>query len=309
LTTVYDVGDSVHLVVGLGSAPDSAEVREPDDTVTAFVAGDITDLGDGTYQLDFATTQTGEHEWSITADGEVEQGTFIVRQLLTAAPPDVLQAGALCTLSDVVRRVPGYSAGDDPEIDAILNELILDESTDWLQETGREILPIGAQPQTRVFELDQFVAEERELQVGDATAITAVVFKRQDGTVIQTLDDTAWVALPRIRPSWQPIRSIEFPAGVTTPAMLPRSSRNLLAGGNHVHHDEIAEVTGTFGFPEIPKTVRRAVATLVIVRYLNDVASVGTQFAEAANRGEFNLGGAQRAALDRRDGMRDVRVG
>jgi hypothetical protein len=225
-------------------------------------------------------------------------------------PPDpsILQEGALCTLDDVVERTPGYTAGDDTDVDAVLNELIIEESQDFLEVTGREIIAANDDA-VRVFELDWFVAEERELLIGDAATVTAVDFKQQDGTLVQTLDASAWVKMPRVRKAWQPITSLAFPAGVASPAVLPHRGRNILGGGSLGDLHELAEVTGTWGYPAIPDTVKRAVATFVLFRYLNDVASAGTQLADLANKPEFNLAASLRVALDTRDRMRVARVG
>jgi hypothetical protein len=55
--------------------------------------------------------------------------------------------------------------------------------------------------------------------------------------------------------------------------------------------------------------VRRAVATLVLMRYLNDTAAIGTALSDAANRAELNLAGSLKAALDTRDRFRVPSIG
>lgn len=215
----------------------------------------------------------------------------------------------LCALADVVERVPGYSAGDDAATDALLGDFITIESRDFLEETSREITPIAPGSVTRVFDIDWIVCEERELLIGDASETTAVVFKGQDGTILQTLDSTAWIELPRIREDWEPITSLYFPPLVDDPAFFAWPA---VQWGPYVPDENprlVCEVTATWGFPAVPQTVKRAVATLVLMRYLNDAAAVGTALADAANRAELNLAGSLKAAFDVRDRFRIPRVG
>jgi hypothetical protein len=140
---------------------------------------------------------------------------------------------------------------------------------------------------TRTFPCEWIEVEERELVIGDAAEISAVTITLQDGTLIQTLDSSAWVELERDREDWEPITSLEFPLFVLNAAALSIAT--------------LINVTATWGFPSVPDTIRRSVATLVIHRYLNDPAAVGTAFANAANRDEFNLAGALKVALNTRD--------
>jgi len=216
----------------------------------------------------------------------------------------------LCTIADVVERVPGYDVGQDTDVDATLQDFVTIESRDFLEATRREITPITPGPDiTRVFDVDWIVAEERELMIGDAADTTAVVFKGQDGTVLQTLDSSGWVELPRIREDWEPVTSLYFPPLVNDPAFFAFPA---VQWGPYVPDENprlICEVTGTWGFPEIPKTVTRAVATLVLARYLNDAAAVGTALADASDRAELNLAGSLKAAFDVRDRFRLRGVG
>jgi len=215
----------------------------------------------------------------------------------------------LCTLADVVERVPGYSVGDDAATDAMLADFITIESRDFMEETHREITPIAPGSVTRVFDVDWIVCEERELLLGDASETTAVVFKGQDATVLQTLDSSGWVELPRVREDWEPVTSIYFPPLVNDPAFFAFPA---VQWGPYVPDESprlLVEVTATWGFPAIPKTVTRAVATLVLMRYLNDSAAIGTALSDAANRAEMNLAGSLKAALDVRDRFRVPSIG
>jgi hypothetical protein len=201
--------------------------------------------------------------------------------------PDQLQPRALCALLDVTKRVPGYEPGDDETVDDILNDLIVQESRDFVETTGREIVAMSSGP--RVFDLTVSMIGRRSLPIGDAASITQVELFDYDGTTsLGVIASNLYVLQPRVRDDWQPIRRLWFP-------YRPVSAPVLLAPGRTL------EITATWGFPAIPDTVRRAVATLVIFRYLNDAAAAGTVFADAANREDFNLGASLKVALDARD--------
>jgi len=200
--------------------------------------------------------------------------------------PDQLQPRALCSLLDVIGRVPGYEAGDDNEIDDILSELILRESRDFVEVTGREIVAMSTG--VRVFDLTRSNLARRTVRIGDAAAVSQVeLFDYDEATSLGVIASNLYVLEPRVRDDWQPIRRIRFPHRP--------GSAILLAPGRTL------KVTATWGFPAIPQTVRTAVASLVIWRYVNDVAAEGTSFADAVNRVEFNFAQSLRVALDVRD--------
>lgn len=204
--------------------------------------------------------------------------------------PDQFQDGALCTLEDVARRVPGYDPGDEGEIDATLSDFIVGESADFIEETGREIIPKNADT-FRIFDLTLANCRRRQLPIGDVAAIGSIELLDYDGTTsLGVIAAGLYVLLPRARLAWEPYRRLTFPYRPGSPL--------LVAPGRTL------KITATFGFPEIPGTVRRAVATLTIWRYLNDIASVGTSFAEIANQPDINIAAGIRAALDVRDRLK-----
>lgn len=294
--TAYDLGDVAVLTVsfevaGVLTDPTAVtlSVRKPDGTVVAYVPPGIANPSVGVYTLQLVVDQVGSwaYEWAGTgAAADVETGTFY------GLPDPTQQNGHdLCRLADVVARVPGYNVGDDEQIDAVLAGLITQESRDFVETTHREILAKNT-VNPRVFEIDWIDVEDREVFIGDAAAVTGVVLQLQDGTVMQTLASEAWVEDPRPqeREDWEPITSLRFPTRVPNAALIAETM--------------LVEVTGTWGFPKIPDTVRRAVATLVIFRYVSDVASAGTAFADAANQPEFDMAGALRVALNTRDRLK-----
>lgn len=197
----------------------------------------------------------------------------------------------LCTLAQVIAFAPGYTLGAETDTEAQLATLITEQSREWVEYTGREVKAIGSQPATRVYPIGSWEVDSRELAIHDATTITAINLTDQSGNVLQALDSTAWVTLPRLRDDWEPITSLEFPRYVLTPAGLRRNT--------------LAAVTGTFGFPSLPATVSGAVARLVIWRYLADVTNTGTVFADAASaNGSINPAASRAAALDVRERFR-----
>ena len=206
----------------------------------------------------------------------------------------------LCALADVTRLVPGYTAGDDTNTDATLNELITEQSRDAMERCGREFTPIEAsQPALRSFDVDETVARRRKLYVGDlASAPTLFELKTGAGELAQTLTGASYVLLPRVREDWQPYSTVWLRLDAADAATLWGFDGWWRGRGL------VAEITATWGFPSVPTTVKDAVARLVIVRYLNDVTNQGTEFADAADRVQFNMAGSIRQALDALDRFR-----
>ena len=197
----------------------------------------------------------------------------------------VLDRRALCEIEDVKHLVPGFTF-DDELVDALI-DLINGVSDDIHTETGREFVSLDAAPPvSRLFDLSAWHTRERKIRIGDCADVDTVEIVELDGTVLETVTLTNLVQLPRVRGSADPVRQLWFPAtGVTTPV-------TSLACGRAV------KVTGTFGFPEIPPRLSRAVARLVIVRYVSDVTdgTEGTDFANAL--GELNIAGLFRSARE-----------
>lgn len=216
----------------------------------------------------------------------------------------------LCTLDDVRRYIPGYEPDDETE--ETLQALIESISVDTYEEIGREFVARGEDGETRLFEIDDYDVEEREVQIGDAAEVTVVEIHDARGTVLQAVPDESWVALPRSRDSWGPITSLAFPIDVAVPAEL---SLTLLTEGmfyepgfrGRRRSERLLAVTATWGFPAIPANVRQSIAKLVIVRYLTDVGASGTALTDALDN--INIGGLFRSATESLQGYKLVDVG
>lgn len=181
----------------------------------------------------------------------------------------------LCTLAHVVGYAPGYDANVDTNGDrtlAKLQDLITEESTSQLNR-GREFRAIaGANP--RVFDLTATHLRRRRLRVGDASAITTVTIVDNLGSTVETVAATDRVSLPRVRQEWEPIRTLWFPPSSPQPAQLG-------CGWT-------VSVSATWGFPAVPTNVREAVAKLVLIRWVTEVAPEGTAFSDALQ--DVNVG-------------------
>jgi hypothetical protein len=212
--------------------------------------------------------------WRVTTGGKYQdQGEF----LLEIREHDAASSRAICSRGDVLQLVPGYA--DDQSTDGIIESLIAAESQVAHNHYGREFVGIESAEATRTFDITARAASQRRLSVGDMTSITSVVIKDINGVELETVDEADRVNLGwkgnRTREAWEPITDIWFPQ--TTNAAS-------LSEGN------VLEVTGVWGFPSIPEDVKKAVAKLVLVRYLADVASAGTALADALNQQSFDAG-------------------
>ena len=157
-----------------------------------------------------------------------------------------LSSRALCTVAEVkdAAEIDPASKDQDDRIIRLINAA----SSRIHVVAGREFKAVGTNPQTRSFDVTAAVAGKRELWVGDLASFTAVTTKRDDGTTVESVATSKIVTVPRVREEWQPIRRLKFLSG---PA---------LAVGY------VVEVTGNFGFPAVPETVKQdAIDTVVFL--------------------------------------------
>ena len=255
---------------------------------TVGITEDVTDV----YKRSFTAPATAGDfvlVWDDTTTFKAE--SFVVS---FSSPTTVSATGRdLCSLTDVTALTPGYAAGDDTDTDALLQRLITEQSRDAMERTRREFVAITSGSSARLFDMSEVSFRRRKLQIGDCADVDTVEFLDGTGALVQTLTlTTDYVLLPRVREDWQPYSTVWFVNSV--PTVWSSNFWNWGAPGT-------VRVTGTWGYQAVPATVKDAVARLVCLRYLNDAAAAGTQFADALNRAEVNLGAWWRQALDALD--------
>jgi hypothetical protein len=189
-----------------------------------------------------------------------------------------LSTRALCTV-EAVKEAFGHDAIDDTGNDDLWIRLI-NARSDWIHRRAkREFKVAGTNPQTRVFDVDRYVVDERELPVGDLATMITVTIKQADGTLVENADTAKIVVLPRIREEWQPVDTLRFLSGVTGAASLA--------------HGYVVEVHGNYGFAAVPKEIEDYAIASVIERFIRLVPmELGEEEVAMINR---------RAALFRRD--------
>ena len=168
-----------------------------------------------------------------------------------------VSARALVTLAEA-RDWLNLAASNTVE-DAELERVIDDISDRFHREARREFKVSGTNPQTRLFEVEPLGRRQpiyvdgdyrgdrnrwaRTVRVGDLTSFTSVsVIDTDWTTTLESVTLSKVTGHPMVREPWEPIRELEFSSAVTA-----------LSAGMRV------SVTGSFGFPSVPPSVRQAV--------------------------------------------------
>jgi hypothetical protein len=215
-----------------------------------------------------------------------------------------MTAPMLCDVEYVLSWLPGQnSIYSDQE--GVLEELIAAESEAILLRANREFV-IGDSPATRIYPttppgVDQFYDEPEvpgyragycyTVEIDDLSAApTEVKTVDSTGADVATLVlDTDFVMLPRNRKfGYEPYTAIEF-----------RATAQL---SNELH------VTGVWGFPEIPESIRQATRARVAAKFLPSVGRTGSAFGGELED-SFDLTKALAAAFQAVDSFRFMRVG
>ena len=195
--------------------------------------------------------------------------------------PVVPSPRALIDLADVKGYLPNVLDGDT-SYDDVLQDLINAESREIHRDAGREFVTAGAGP--RLFDVDDEIAYNEQLEICDATSVTLVQLLNPDGTLIYAAAAGSWVALPRNREEWEPIRRLWFRCDLNT-------SVTLYAG-------MVVRVTAEWGFPEVPEDVKHACKVFVARDFLKDLARHSRSARSLSNDEQAALGRDLRKALD-----------
>lgn len=277
-----DAADQVVSLVGATVTFRAALVADPTVTIEGAATVDDAPGGEVSYGWQDGDTDTpGDWlaEWRADFGGGTvmtfPNGGYVRIRITDAvdAPAEHLTptGGDLCTLEDIAGYVPAYRIGESDVTDAKLAQLITSQSQAFMEETGREIAPAADEPETRTFPIGRAAALSQRVWIGDLAELDSARLLEADGTLCEEIDVDTIVPMygENRQPvtGWEPITSLTFPRAF--------SDRTELV------HGYVLEVTGTWGFREIPAFVREAVAARVILRYVSDVAAAGTQFAEA----------------------------
>jgi len=223
--------------------------------------------------------------WDVQIAGGINQDT---QERLITFIDHAPVSRALCTLEDVHSYIPGYLPFSDLATDTILLELIDSVSTEIHNETNREFMPAATNPSAKLFDLAPFDVSERRLFIGDLANLTGLTIgvAQLDGTSLGSAStpSTAIIGQPRNRQPWEPYNYLWFPGGQSNSVPLGVGA--------------VVTVTGNWGFPQIPADIRQACVKLVINRYVRDIATGGTAFADAITDADFALSTAFASAQD-----------
>jgi hypothetical protein len=153
-----------------------------------------------------------------------------------------LSARALVSLQEAKDwlQVQNVDTANDLELVRVINDV----SELAHSEAGREFKRVDTTSSAtiRLFEVDQLAYQNKFVQIGDlSTTPTLVRVLATDwATSVGTV--TGYATYPRSREAWAPITALQFKQTDLTP--MP---------------GQIVEVTGVWGFPLVPGTVRQAV--------------------------------------------------
>lgn len=295
----YDQGDvwtpqATFTVAAAATDPDTItlRVKEPDGTVTVYgpysgAAGGagVTRTSVGVYTAAIVLDQAGywfaRWEGTGAAAGAVEhQATVDPSEFYDSAQ---LSTSALVSLPEAKDwlNIQNIDASNDLDITRVINDI----SERMQEEAEREFVAAG-NPQTRTFPvvwrgprrpwyvdhtyMGDYNPSARTIQVGDLASFTQVQIIDTDWTtVLETVDPASITAHPTVRKSWEPITALEFASTVTglTPGMR-------------------VAVTGTFGFPSVPGSIRQACLDAVAWTLDRDVEHYRQDLGQLTSTGE-----------------------
>jgi hypothetical protein len=167
----------------------------------------------------------------------------------------------LCTVEDV--RVRLQKPTGDVAQDAIIGSLISQASRAIMKYTGREFAPAGSAGVVRTF----------ETEIGPDTFLSLAPYDLQTATLVKIDTDVTGTTLSSDEYRLFPVSK---PDGVYTSIRLqPLSSPQVNRVG---WRNRQIQITGTWGFPEVPADVNGATAETVALWLRRDVSAFTTTY-------------------------------
>jgi hypothetical protein len=203
-----------------------------------------------------------------------------------------LDPRALATLDDVIAY--GYDPNDDTGLVDLWLDCINAASDEFYAVGNREFVSRSATrdeanddlvvvpTETREFDVDEWIVEERRLPVGDLLPkanpphVDAIRISQLDGTLVETVDLATLIYLPRRREPWQPIGELWF--------------RPSMARSAGLYSGYVVAIDAKWGWPRIPANLRRACANQAALWFERDVKQFTTTFNMDSNRFEVVRG-------------------
>lgn len=289
--THYDVGDvwvaqATFTVSGTPTDPTTLTVRQQDAAGTETILANgvnpaslnasstpVAKTSTGVFKLNPGIALTAPGYWFVKFEGtgaaaatETQQAIVDPDEFGTDLGVDPRALVGLAETKDWLQQ-QNIDTSNDLELVRVINDV----SARFHDEAGREFKVVGTNPQLRLFDVDQEAVKFGVIQVGDmAAAPTLVRVINSDWqTVVGTVASTDIIAEPVNRDGWTPIQQLVI-----------RPFTHWLWAGMRV------EVTGNYGFPAVPGSVRQAVLDEVAVVMDRDVEHYRQDQAPVTSGGE-----------------------
>lgn len=234
---------------------------------TAGVTEDVTVGTDAVFKKTITAPTTAGNYLIVWDDGATVDTEELVVSYTAAAA--VSPTGHdLCSLADVQTYLPGYAANGST--DAKLAQLITAESQQFAEDAHSEFVATEAsQPASRDFDVDLRTRRAYVGALDGAQTLTlALVNDDATTTAVDSTDITKlWGPRRFAKAAWMPVTQLEIASSALPDVRSCEAQR--------------IRVTATWGFPDVPAFVSEAVAASVVLRYVSDVASAGTDLADA----------------------------
>jgi hypothetical protein len=271
-----DIGDRLQpqfswTIGGVGTDPSQIVVRQQDpagvETVVTTASSPATltsastplaRMSAGVFKLSPGVSATSSGYWFFRAEGtggaeaaEEYQYTVDPSEFTSNAGLSDRALVGLAETKDWLQK-QNIDTGEDLDLVRVINDI----SQRMHDEAEREFKPITAGSSSRMFYVEDYC---NTVSVGDMSVLSTsspmTIFASDQTTSIKTFASTDLITLPQIRQAWQPIRKIKIK---------PTSYLYLVPG-------QWVQVTGTWGFPQVPGNLRQAVLDAVAYTIDRDV--------------------------------------